>query len=123
MDCDRSRGVVSCAFKCRQSASLSLCHRRPHVATDIAGRWHRNRSRVADGGQGDRWLKFSHYRRLPSLDEYLLVDLNSRATDCYRKGADGLWVLHPLARGEVVELVSFALTLTAAQLFAEVAED
>jgi len=30
--------------------------------------------------------------------------------------------LHPFARGETVELSSFALTLTAAQLFAEVPE-
>lgn len=71
----------------------------------------------------DRGLKFSHYRSLPSLEEYLLVDLDTRASDCYRKGADGLWVLHPFARGEPVELASVALTLTAAQLFAEVAED
>jgi len=51
-----------------------------------------------------------------------VVDLDSRATDCYRKGADGLWVLHPFARGEAVKLASVALTLTAAQLFAELAE-
>ena len=70
----------------------------------------------------DRGLKFSHYRTLPSLQEYLLVDLDSRASDCYRKGSDGLWVLHPFARGEAVELASCALTVTAAQLFAEVAE-
>jgi len=70
----------------------------------------------------DRGLKFSHYRTLPSLEEYLLVDLDTRATDCYRKGADGLWVLHPFARGEAVELASVALTVTAAQLFAEVTE-
>jgi len=70
----------------------------------------------------DRGLKFGHYRTLPSLEEYLLVDLDTRATDCYRKGVDGLWVLHPFARGEAIELASVALTLTAAQLFAEVAE-
>ena len=70
----------------------------------------------------DRGLKFGHYRALPSLEEYLLVDLDTRASDCYRKGADGLWVLHPFARGEAVELASVALTVTAAQLFAEVAE-
>jgi len=70
----------------------------------------------------DRGLKFGHYRALPSLEEYLVVDLDSRATDCYRKGADGLWVLHPFARGEAVKLASVALTLTAAQLFAELAE-
>ena len=70
----------------------------------------------------DRGLKFGHYRSLPSLEEYLVVDLDTRATDCYRKGVDGLWVLHPFARGEAIELASVALTLTAAQLFAEVAE-
>ena len=71
----------------------------------------------------DRGLKFGHYRTLPSLEEYLLVDLDTRVSDCYRKGADGLWVLHPFARGEAIELASVAMTLTAAQLFAEVAED
>lgn len=63
----------------------------------------------------DRGLKFSRYRTLTSLEEYVLVDLDTRATDCYRKGADGLWVLHPFARGEAVELASVTLTLTAAQ--------
>ncbi|MBI3372643.1 MAG: Uma2 family endonuclease [Betaproteobacteria bacterium] len=70
----------------------------------------------------DRGLKFGHYRSLASLQEYVLIDLDTRATDCYRKGADGLWVLHPFARGEAVVLACVALELTAAQLFAEVAE-
>ena len=51
-----------------------------------------------------------------------MVGLDTRATDCYRKGSDGLWVLHPFARGDAVALASVAITLTAAQLFAEVAE-
>ena len=70
----------------------------------------------------DRGLKFSHYRRLASLEEYLLIDLDTRSTDCYRKGADGLWVLHPFARGESVSLASVALEFSAAQLFADVIE-
>jgi Uma2 family endonuclease len=70
----------------------------------------------------DRGLKFSHYRSLASLQEYVLIDLDRRNTDCYRKGADGLWVLHPFARGESVSLASVALELSAAQLFAEVPE-
>ena len=70
----------------------------------------------------DRGLQFGHYRALPSPEEYLLVDLDTRASDCYRKGIDGLWVLHPFSRGDAVELASYGLTLTAAQLFAEVAE-
>jgi Uma2 family endonuclease len=68
----------------------------------------------------DRGLKFGHYRSLPSLLEYALVDLDTRTTDCYRLGADGFWVLHPFARGEAVSLASVALTLTADQLFADV---
>ena len=50
----------------------------------------------------------------------MLVDLDTRATDCYRKGTDGLWVLHPFARGETVALSSVALEISAAKLFAEV---
>jgi Uma2 family endonuclease len=71
----------------------------------------------------DRGTKFSHYRSLHSLQEYVLVDLDARSTDCYRKGADGLWVLHPFARDEPVLLASVALTLSAAQLFADVLPD
>jgi len=71
----------------------------------------------------DRGLKFSHYRGLPSLQEYVLVDLDARSTDCYRLGADGLWVLHPFARGESVELASVALTLSTAQMFVDVLPD
>jgi len=68
----------------------------------------------------DRGLKFSYYRSLASLAEYVLIDLDTRSTDVYRKGADGLWVLHPFAQGEPVSLASVALELTAAQLFADV---
>ena len=70
----------------------------------------------------DRGVKFSHYRRLASLEEYLLIDLDTRSTDCFRKRDDGLWVLHPFARGEPVTLASVALELRADQLFAEVPE-
>jgi Uma2 family endonuclease len=70
----------------------------------------------------DRGLKFRHYRSLTSLQEYVLVDLDTRSTDCYRKGPDGLWVLHPFARGESVTLASVELVITDAQMFAEVDE-
>ena len=68
----------------------------------------------------DRGIKFSHYRSLPSLEEYALIDLDSRTSDVYRKGADGLWVLHPFALGEAVRLESVGLEMTAAQLFADI---
>ena len=70
----------------------------------------------------DRGLKFSHYRTLASLQEYVLIDLDSRRVDCYRLGTDGLWVLHPVAPGETLVLASVALEISAVQLFADVLE-
>lgn len=73
-------------------------------------------------GNYDRGDKFAHYRRLASLREYVLVDIDRRATDVYRKGADGLWVLHPYAGEEAVEFASVELRLAAGELFADVRE-
>lgn len=68
----------------------------------------------------DRGEKFAQYRQLPSLREYVLVDLDTRRTDVHRKGDDGLWVLHPAEPGEAVWLQSVELSLSAERLFAEV---
>ena len=48
------------------------------------------------------------------------MDLDTRRTDGYRLGADGLWVLHPFEAGEAAHLASVALNITSAQLFAEI---
>jgi len=68
----------------------------------------------------DRGEKFARYRLLPSLREYMVVDIDSRRTDVYRKGVDGLWVLHPFDPGAAVDLASVDLQLPAERLFAEV---
>lgn len=68
-------------------------------------------------GRGD---KFAHYRSIASLSEYVLVDIDSRRADVYRKGADGLWVLHPFEPGQVVVLASVDLEIGADRLFAEI---
>lgn len=67
----------------------------------------------------DRGHKFAAYRALPTLQEYLLVDVDVRECELFRKGADGLWVLHPFAAGETVHLASLDARLPAAQLFAD----
>lgn len=68
----------------------------------------------------DRGEKFAAYRSLPSLVEYLLVDVDTRRSDLYRKGADGLWVLHPFEPEQALELASVQLTLSAHDLWADV---
>jgi Uma2 family endonuclease len=70
----------------------------------------------------DLGSKFAHYRRIGSLREIAFIDLDARRTDVYRKGADGLWVLHSFDRGADVGLASVDLTITDAALFADVDE-
>lgn len=64
----------------------------------------------------DRGLKFAHYRRLPSLQEYLLVDPDARRMELFRRGADGLFTLHDAADGAIT-LASIGCTLTADLVF------
>lgn len=67
----------------------------------------------------DRGDKFTDYRLLPSLAEYLLVDVTRQRCDLYRKGADGMWVLHPRAIDQDVRLQSVDLTVSADELWAD----
>jgi Uma2 family endonuclease len=68
----------------------------------------------------DRGDKFASYRLLPSLAEYLLVDVDSRRCDLFRKrDTDGLWVLHPSGPGAGVHLASVGLTIPADALWAD----
>ena len=71
----------------------------------------------------DRGDKFAAYRSLPSLVEYLLVDVNTRRCDLYRKGADGLWVLHPSEAGAGLQLLSVELALSGELLWADLEPD
>lgn len=68
----------------------------------------------------DRGDKFSAYRQLPALQEYLLVDVDGQRCDLFRKGADGLWVLHPTAGAEPLRLNSVDLAIGADVLWADI---
>ena len=68
----------------------------------------------------DRGDKFAHYRHLESLKELALIDLDTRRSDVYRRGDDGLWVLHPFERTDSVVMASVDLTIRPEVLFADV---
>lgn len=68
----------------------------------------------------DRGDKFADYRLLPTLREYLLLDPDKRRGDLYRKGEDGLWVLHPLGTDEPLRLESVGLTVGPQMLWEQV---
>lgn len=65
----------------------------------------------------DRGLKFGHYRRLASLQEYLLVDVDRHRMELFRRGADGLFTLHEAADGAPITLASIGCTLAAEVVF------
>ena len=67
----------------------------------------------------DRGDKFAAYRQLPSLAEFLLVDIDARRCELFRKGADGLWVLHPTQGEEPLHLACVGLTVGAETLWAD----
>jgi len=67
----------------------------------------------------DRGAKFAHYRQIESLQELAFIDPDTRCTDVYRRGADGLWVLHPFQADEGLEFASVKLRMSAPTLFAD----
>jgi Uma2 family endonuclease len=68
----------------------------------------------------DRGDKFATCRLLPTLREYVLIDPATRRSDVFRKGADGLWVLHPFEPAQGLQLASVALDVAADVLWEQV---
>jgi Uma2 family endonuclease len=70
----------------------------------------------------DRGAKFAAYRQLPSLQEYLLVDIDRRRLELFRRESAG-WVLHePQGDPESLMLASVGLALRGADAFGDLVE-
>lgn len=67
----------------------------------------------------DRGGKFAHYRDIATLKELALIDPATRRSDVYRKGDDGLWVLHPFTPEQGVAFASLDVRIDAETLFAQ----
>lgn len=65
----------------------------------------------------DRSQKFALYRRLASLQEYILVDPETRRIDGFRRGADDRWVLHDMSQDAVMDCASVGCQVTLADIF------
>jgi len=68
---------------------------------------------LSDGTEAyDRGEKFAHYRRLPSLKEYVLVSQHAPRIEVYRRNEDGSsWTLRVAEVSESVELASIGCEL------------
>lgn len=54
----------------------------------------------------DRGDKFADYRTSESLQEYVLINQERVSVECFRRNAEGLWVLYPYTQGQEVLLKS-----------------
>jgi Uma2 family endonuclease len=66
----------------------------------------------------DRDLKLNAYRKLPSLQEYVLVSQDKRQVELYRRGPDIGWTYLSFARDRVVKLESIGLKLPLNTIYA-----
>lgn len=66
----------------------------------------------------DRGEKFAHYRRIPSLREYVLVSQDEPRIEVFRRGEDGIWSLHEAGAKERVKLASITCELSVDDVYA-----
>lgn len=66
----------------------------------------------------DRSAKFALYRRVASLQEYILIDPDTRRVEAFRRGADGLWVLHDMSDGPLLAAASVEARISLSDIFA-----
>ncbi len=68
----------------------------------------------------DQGLKFSLYRRIASLREFVLIDPDTRRVESFRRGDDGLWVLHDMTDAAALALSAIDAIVPMVELFAGV---
>ena len=68
----------------------------------------------------DRGKKFTNYRQLETLKEYVLIQADEIGVECFRLNQEGLWVLHSYGKGDVLNLDSVGLTIPMEKLYRQV---
>jgi Uma2 family endonuclease len=66
----------------------------------------------------DRGAKAAHYRRIPSLREYVLVAQTESRVEVQRRTEGGRWELLEARAGETIELASLGVRLNVAAVYA-----
>jgi Uma2 family endonuclease len=73
---------------------------------------------VSPGSQAyDRSKKFALYRRLPSLQEYVLVDPETRRIEAFRRTSDNQWLFVDMSTEPAVRLASIDQSIPLADVF------
>lgn len=67
----------------------------------------------------DRGAKLASYRLAPALQEIVLIDIDARRCDVYRRSEAAVWSLRSFGREEALQLASVDLHIPASELYAE----
>ncbi|HOI51323.1 MAG TPA: Uma2 family endonuclease [Azonexus sp.] len=70
----------------------------------------------------DRGDKFAAYRKLESLQEYVLVDLPAKRLEIFRRNAEQHWVLYEYFDGDEIGFASLSLKLPVATVLEDTEE-
>lgn len=68
----------------------------------------------------DRGGKFAAYRNLPSLQEYVIIDIESRRVECFRRTGDNGWLLQDYIGEQICQFAAIGVTMTLAEVFEDV---
>ena len=68
----------------------------------------------------DRGGKFALYRKLESLQEYVLVGSEAKTVEVFRRGEQGIWTFAPYGEGDTVVLTSVDVTVTVEAIYEDV---
>jgi len=68
----------------------------------------------------DRGEKFALYRKLASLQEYVLVGSETKIVEVFRREQNGMWSFIPYGDGNEILLVSVGLTLSVDAIYENV---
>ncbi|MDD2885414.1 MAG: Uma2 family endonuclease [Dechloromonas sp.] len=71
----------------------------------------------------DRGDKFAAYRKLASLQEYVLVDLAAKRVEVFRRNAEQHWVLYEYLEGETIEFAVLSLNLPVSTVLEDTEEE
>ena len=68
----------------------------------------------------DRGDKFEDYRNMESLQEYVLVNQTRKRVECFRRNAEGQWVLYPYGEIDAIYLASVDFRCAIAEVYEDV---
>ncbi len=65
----------------------------------------------------DRGEKFTNYLKIPSLQEYLLIDSEKISVELYCREEGRMWLYYPYIDGDIITLSSIEFELAISQLY------